>query len=188
MPKEINSARQIKKTGKQLTNLDHELKSVLQFSKNSSDRITTVLIQALGSIKFLVFCIISFAIWIGWNLLFFQGKPFDPFPFPVLQIMVSLFAIILSVSVLINQNRQRKIDEVKSQVEFEVNVRAENEITKLLTMVHEIHQKLGLDSNDDIELEKMKERTDIKQIHQTLENMEIAIDQLSDAHDPEKNL
>jgi len=74
--------------------------------------------------------------------------------------------------VLINQNRQGNIDKTRQQIDFEVNVRAEHEITKALNMLHEIHNKLGLKSGTDEELEEMKEPTDIQLIHKTLEDTE----------------
>jgi len=89
-----------------------------------------------------------------------------------MQMVVSVFAIILSVTVLINQNRQGSMDKTRQQIDFEVNVRAEHEVTKVLNMLHEIHQKLGLNSEEDKELEKMKETTDIEQIHKTLDDTE----------------
>ena len=49
------------------------------------------------------------------------------------------------------------MDKIRQQVDFEVNVRAEHEITKVLNMLHEVHQKLGLNSDTDTELEEMKE-------------------------------
>ena len=146
-----------------------KLRSSLNFQDNKTDQLAVIIITFLGSIKFLVACMLTFLIWIVWNLnLLPVLKPFDPFPFPILEMAVALFAIILSVSVLINQNKQGRIEKIKQQVEFEVNLRAEEEITKVLHMLHDIQQKLGLDSKEDQELEKMKEQTDIKQIHQTL--------------------
>jgi uncharacterized membrane protein len=148
-----------------------ELKSSLEFEKTVTDRFAVFIAKLLGSIGFLIGCIIFFILWIGLNLgatpIF---KPFDPFPFPILEMMVSIFAIILSVSVLINQNRQSRIEKTRQQVDFEVNVRAENEITKILNMLHEIHQKMGLHSEEDLELEKMKKTTDVKEIHKSLDN------------------
>jgi len=148
-----------------------ELKSSLEFEKTGTDRFAVFIAKLLGSIGFLIGCIIFFILWIGLNL----GTtptitPFDPFPFPILEMMVSIFAIILSVSVLINQNRQSRIEKTRQQVDFEVNVRAESEITKILNMLHEIHQKMGLHSEEDQELERMKKETDVKQIHKTLDN------------------
>ena len=150
---------------------DPQLKSALDFTKTGVDKFAVFLVEMLGSIKFLLSCILIFVIWICWNLNFFYPlKPFDPFPFPILELAVSMFAIILSVSVIINQNRQGRIEKIRQQVEFEINVRAEGEVTKMLNMLHEIHRKLGLNSKTDRELEEMKAPTDIKQIHQTLDD------------------
>jgi uncharacterized membrane protein len=88
----------------------------------------------------------------------------------MLTMIVSIFAIILSISVLISQNRDGKRDMIRQQVEFEVNIRAESEITKMLGMLHEIQKKLGITDNTDIELEKMKAETDIHDIHQKLDD------------------
>jgi uncharacterized membrane protein len=148
-----------------------ELKSALDFNKSFADRFATAIALAFGSITFLIACIIFFGVWVLWNSRMIPGlQAFDPFPFPALQISVSIFAIVLSVSVLINQNRQGKIDKLEQQIEFEVNVRAEDEVTKVLAMLHEIHQHLGLNSKEDKELEKMKETTDIEEIHKSLDD------------------
>ena len=143
------------------------LKSSLDFTRSRADRFAVLVATLLGSITFLIICIILFAVWIGYNVN--APHPFDPFPFPILEMSVSIFAIILSVSVLINQNRQGKMDKIRQQVEFEVNVQAEKEITKMLTMLHEIQQKLGIEHNGDKELEEMKANTDVKQIHKNID-------------------
>lgn len=150
-------------------NRDTELRSSLDFTKTRTDKLSVFIVEILGSIKFLLFCMSLFVLWICWNLNLMGLKPFDPFPFPILEMTVSLFAIILSVSVLINQNRQGRMDKIRQQVEFEVNVRAEEEITKMLNMLHTIHQKLGINSNDDKELEEMKENMDVKEIHKSID-------------------
>lgn len=163
-----------KKAGNQLSSdtkqTSTDLKSSLDFTKTPADKFAVLLVQALGSIKFLLFCLVIFVVWICWNLnLFSPLKPFDPFPFPILEMAVSIFAIILSVSVLINQNRQGRIEKIQQQVEFEVNVRAENEVTKMLNLLHDIHKKLGIKTHADVELEEMMSPTDIKQIHKSLD-------------------
>ncbi len=128
--------------------------------------------SAFGSIKFLCICLFLFVVWVTWNLgLLPYLKPFDPYPFFMLTMIVSLFAIILSISVLINQNREGKKNNLQQQIEFEVNVRAENEITKMLEMLHEIQIKMGISSNVDAELEEMKENLDIQKIHDKLHEM-----------------
>lgn len=148
------------------------LKSSLNFTKTPSDQAAIGVINILGSISFLIGCMVFFVIWICWNANLLGLKPFDPFPFPILEMLVSLFAIILSVSVLINQNRQGRIEKVREQVEFEVNIKAEEEITKMLTMLHEIHQKLGISSDADAELEEMKKNTDLRKLQRTIDQKE----------------
>jgi uncharacterized membrane protein len=143
------------------------LKSSLDFTRTRADQFAVWVATLLGSITFLIICIIIFTVWIAYNVN--MPKPFDPFPFPILEMSVSIFAIVLSVSVLINQNRQGKMDKIRQQVEFEVNVRAEKEITKMLTMLHEIQRKLGIEHNGDKELEEMKTNTDVNQIHKNID-------------------
>jgi uncharacterized membrane protein len=157
--------------------VDNHLKSSLNFQKTKTDHLAVFITGVLGSMGFLVGCILVFLVWICWNINLLPFlKPFDQFPFPILQMAVSIFAIILSVAVLISQNRQGRMDKISRQVEFEVNVRAESEVTKVLNMLHDIHQKLGLDSKEDKELEQMKEQTDISQIYQTVDDRDIKPD------------
>lgn len=162
MKKEKNTAAS-EKTG---------LKSSLDLTKTRGDQIAISVINVLGSISFLISCLVFFFLWISWNARLLGLRPFDPFPFPILEMLVSLFAIILSVSVLINQNRQGRIEKIRQQVEFEVNIKAEEEITKMLTMLHEIHQKLGINSDADQELEEMKKNTDLKKLRQRIDQKE----------------
>jgi len=153
---------------KQAPPSDSHLKSSLDFTKTPTDKFAIFTTNVLGSMAFLLGSLAFFTAWIIYNLV--VPNSFDRFPFPILEMVVSLFAIILSVTVLINQNRQGHMDKTRQQVEFEVNVRAEHEITKVLNMLHEIHHKLGLKSgDDDKELQEMKETTDVKQIHQTID-------------------
>ncbi|HEX9295197.1 MAG TPA: DUF1003 domain-containing protein [Polyangiaceae bacterium] len=86
-----------------------------------------------GSIAFLFIHLVLFAAWIAMNV--GSGIPgiamFDPFPFGLLTMAVSLEAIILSVFVLLSQNRQVAKDRIRSDVEYDVNLKAELEIAHL---------------------------------------------------------
>lgn len=81
---------------------------------------------------------------------------------------VSVFAVVLSVSVLINQNRQRRVDKIMQQIEFEINVRAEAEVTKILQMLQEIQNKMGIETKDS-ELEQMKQNVDLGELKKKLD-------------------
>ena len=84
-----------------------------------------------GSMPFLFVNAAWFAAWIAVNTLPLGLHQFDPFPFGLLTMIVSLEAIFLSCFVLISQNRQAEKDHVRSDIEYDVNVKAELEVTHL---------------------------------------------------------
>lgn len=95
-----------------------------------------------GSIPFLLLHCAFFAAWIVVNVGWVPAlEVFDPYPFGLLTMAVSLEAIILSVFVLLSQNRQVAKDRVRGDVEYEVNLKAELEIAHL----HEKMDRLTAD-------------------------------------------
>jgi uncharacterized membrane protein len=83
-----------------------------------------------GSLPFLFIHIGLFAMWIGWNVAF-PARSFDAYPFGFLTLIVSLEAIILSVFVLLSQNRQVERERVRSDIEYDVNLKAEMQIAHM---------------------------------------------------------
>ena len=85
-----------------------------------------------GSIPFLLIHVVIFAVWILLNIEAIPYAPmFDPFPYGLLTMVVSLEAIILSVFVLLSQNRQVANDRIRSDIEYDVNLKAELEVAHL---------------------------------------------------------
>ena len=82
--------------------------------------------------------------------------------------VVSLEAIFLSVIVLISQNRTSKIADLRQELDFIVTLQAEEEITRILTMLDEVHDHLGLNPKDDKELTEMKRKIDINRLREIL--------------------
>ena len=96
-----------------------------------------------GSIPFLFIHVLIFAVWVIWNSIP-RLNPFDPFPFGLLTMVVSLEAIILSVFVLLSQNRQVIKDHIRSDIEYEINLKAELEVAHLHEKVDHLHADLNL--------------------------------------------
>jgi len=94
-----------------------------------------------GSMMFLIMNGIWFITWISLNTLPF-GVQFDPFPFGLLTMIVSLEAIFLSCFVLISQNRQAQKDKVRADIEYEVNIKAELEIAHLHEKTDRIYENM----------------------------------------------
>jgi len=95
-----------------------------------------------GSLTFLNLHLLFFAVWILLNVNWLPGwKPplFDPFPFGLLTMVVSLEAIILSVFVLLSQSRQAEKDRIRGDIEYEVNLKAELEVAQLHEKIDRLH-------------------------------------------------
>ena len=89
------------------------------------------------------FSFIWFFVWIVINVGLVPGmKAFDPFPFGLLTMVVSLEAIFLSLFVLISQNRQTEREKVRNDIEYEVNIKAEVEIRDLHNKVDKMEELL----------------------------------------------
>lgn len=91
-----------------------------------------------GSITFLITHVILFAVWILLNVSL--PHPFDEYPFGLLTMSVSLEAIILSTLLLFSSNRQAARDRIRSDVEYDVNLKAELEIAHLHEKTDKLHE------------------------------------------------
>jgi CRP/FNR family cyclic AMP-dependent transcriptional regulator len=95
-----------------------------------------------GSMPFLLINLIWFVGWIVVNTFRLGIPAFDPYPFGLLTMIVSLEAIFLSCFVLISQNRQAEKDHVRSDVEYEVNIKAELEVAHLHEKTDRIYTEM----------------------------------------------
>lgn len=104
------------------------------------ERITDWVADFSGSLTFLLLNAAWFVVWIGLNV---SGAwRFDPYPFGFLTMVVSLEAIILSILVLLSQNRQAAKDRIRDDVEYDINVKAEMEVGHLHEKVEEIREEM----------------------------------------------
>lgn len=119
------------------TRQERNLMAALTRAQNhAADRITTF----AGSMKFVYIHLVWFAIWIALNVgLAGIDREFDKFPFGLLTLVVSLEAIFLATFVMISQNRQAARSDIRTQLDFENNIRSE------IWSIH-IGQALGIDT------------------------------------------
>lgn len=120
-------------------NINEETEDKSTWVQRAADWVT----EASGSIPFLICHIVLFTVWIVWNTVSgLPGAGFDPFPFGLLTMCVSLEAIILSVLVMLSQNRQVARDRIRNDIEYAVNVSAEAKIAALHEKVDRGHEEL----------------------------------------------
>jgi CRP/FNR family transcriptional regulator, cyclic AMP receptor protein len=120
-------------------------------ARSLGERLSDLLTNIAGDIRFVYFSAAWFFIWIVLNIGVIPGfEPFDGYPFGFLTMVVSLEAIFLSLFVLISQNRQAARDKVRNDIEYEVNVRAGQEIRVLMKQLEEF-QQLTLENFADLD-------------------------------------
>ena len=134
------------------------------------DIITDRMTAFFGSHIFLFANVLIFIIWIVINTgLISEVQPFDKFPFSLLTTSVSLEAIILAILVLISQNRASKVADLREEVQLQVNVLTEEEITRMMWMLVLLLQKNGIPIPKDKRLQQMLRDTDVEKIEKRME-------------------
>jgi CRP/FNR family transcriptional regulator, cyclic AMP receptor protein len=110
-------------------------------------RIADVIADFSGTLIFLGANVLLYTIWIIVNQ---AGSPllFDPFPFSFLSMVVSLEAILLSIFVLISQNRQARKDRIKANLDYQVNLKSELEIGLILKELTDLQNRMELLQQD----------------------------------------
>jgi uncharacterized membrane protein len=121
-----------------------------------------------ASPRFLAAHAIWFAVWILWNSGAVGLRPFDPYPFGFLTLVVSLEAIFLAIFILMAQKRESAIAELREEIGLQVNLRIEEEVTKTLQLVTGLYTRLGHRPGDDPELHDMLQPLDIASIEREL--------------------
>ena len=115
-------------------------------ARSSSERLAGVVTRAAGTAVFAVAHLMWFVVWIGLNTgRVARIKPFDPFPFNLLTMIVSLEAIFLSIWILISQNQMTRQADRRAHLDLQINLLAEQESTATLRTVQAIAQHLGVD-------------------------------------------
>jgi len=121
-----------------------------QDRRTLSEKLADSIASVCGSMPFLLIHVLIFAFWIIWNIepVYHSGfnwlrqAVFDPFPFGLLAMTVSVEAIILSTCLLISQNRQAAKDRIRSDIEYEVNLKAELEVAHLHEKIDHMHAEI----------------------------------------------
>lgn len=147
------------------------LKAKADARRTLSEKFADWVTSRFGSVNFLLVNALWFTIWVVINLgLVPEITPFDPFPFGLLTMIVSLEAIVLAIFVLISQNRAARIDDLREEVDLQVDIITEEEVTKLLELQVAIAQKNGIDTSKDKELQRMLRPMNTNKIEKALQH------------------
>jgi uncharacterized membrane protein len=135
-----------------------------------SERIGDAFTRVMGSLSFVVAHAILFAAWFLINLGLIPGvKPFDPFPFGILTLIVSSEGVFLAIFVLLSQNRMSRMSSQRAHLNLQISLLAEQETTKLLQHLQRISEHLGVpQSGQDHEVERLSQTTHLETLAEEL--------------------
>ncbi len=123
-------------------NIEVELDKKLTFGERLSDRIANF----GGSWRFIIIFFLMLFAWIAINIFLLVRKPFDPYPFILLNLILSCLASIQAPIIMMSQNRKEARDRLRSENDYKINLKAELEIRviheKLDHMVAHQNQKM----------------------------------------------
>ena len=138
--------------------LNREFAQKLTFGQRLSDRLAEV----AGSWMFISVFLVVIVAWITLNAITLLGRPFDPFPFILLNLVLSCVAAVQAPVIMMSQNRQESKDRLRAEHDYRINLKAELEIRalhgKLDQLLH--HQWQRLLEIQEIQLEILGERRD----------------------------
>lgn len=121
------------------------------------ERIAGAITRFSGTMKFVYVHVVVYGFWILANLGAVPGVPkFDP-SFVILAMVASVEAIFLSTFILITQNRMSAVADKRAELDLQISLLAEHEVTKLTALLSAVVDRLGIQTEFDAEVEELKE-------------------------------
>jgi uncharacterized membrane protein len=154
------------------------IKAIAKLEEEALDRRTTAerasdsIVKSIGSTPFLFLHVLLVAIWSTINLNLIPGvRPFDPFPFGILALLLAAESVFLTIFVLISQNRMTREADRRSHLDLQVGMLAEQELTVMLQMLQKLCQHAGVDVNSSSQqVEGFSETTDVHKLASELKD------------------
>jgi uncharacterized membrane protein len=134
------------------------------------ERISIATTNTIGTFTVAVLHLLLFASWMTWNSAAPEGWRFDPYPYGLLTMAVSMEGVLLATLVLITQNRMSRQSDQREHLDLQVDLLAEQEMTMVLRMLGRISDKLGVapDHPEREEARQMMEGTNIYELMEEL--------------------
>jgi uncharacterized membrane protein len=127
------------------------------------DRMADATSRIASGVAFVIGHVIWFTVWILLNTRY--GRSFDPFPFSLLTLVVSLEAIVLTGLVLRAQSRMTMQADRRAELDLQINLLAEQELTAILRVLCAVGEKSGIDvTSCDARVEQFRSQTDVRAI------------------------
>jgi uncharacterized membrane protein len=141
-------------------------------ARSVQDRIADAITAFSGRMAFVYMHIAWFAVWILLNTGRIGVRPFDPFPYGLLTMVVSLEAIFLATFVLISQNRLSAEAEHRADLALHIGLLTEHELTRVLQMLDAIQDKMAIENHANSELADLEMETKPEDVLAEIERLQ----------------
>lgn len=156
----------IRKSAQEILNVRHEVRRRESPGAVLVDRIG----RGLGRPGFFFTMLVTHVGWVVLNLPVFPWQPWDPYPFVLLATITSAEAPLLALVVLMHQQREHRIGELREETSLQVALHVEREATMILRLLRELQEHAGAQSaQDPALLDRMKEFMDPRVLMGALE-------------------
>jgi uncharacterized membrane protein len=139
--------------------------------RSLEERLADVVTRFTGSMRFVYLHVVIFGLWIAINVGWLPLPRFDP-SFVILAMAASVEAIFLSTFVLITQNRMAAIGDKRADLDLQVSLLAEHEITRLITLVTAMANRMGIEEGRDPELFELAQDVHPERVLEEMEENE----------------
>src|SRR5205807_10536404 len=137
--------------------------------KSRRERVSDAITRFTGTIRFVYIHALLFGGWIIWNLGWIHAlNPFDS-SFVILAMAASVEAIFLSTFVLISQNRMQSQAEHRAELDLQISLLAEPEVTQLMNLLDAMAHHLGVDHSTNADIQEVKEDVDPRAVLEAIE-------------------
>jgi uncharacterized membrane protein len=136
--------------------------------KTTEQKVADAITRFTGSMPFVYIHLFLFGTWIICNIGLFPIEPFDP-SFVILAMVASVEAIFLSTFVLISQNRMNEESDKRADLDLQISLLTEHEVTRLISMVSAMAKKLNISEADHPEIEELSKDVLPEEVLTTME-------------------
>jgi uncharacterized membrane protein len=141
-------------------------------ARSMQDRIADAITAFSGRMAFVYVHVVWFGVWILLNTGRIGVRPFDPFPYGLLTMVVSLEAIFLATFVLISQNRLSEEAEHRADLALHIGLLTEHELTRVLQMLDAIQDKMAIENHENSELADLEMETKPEDVLAEIERLQ----------------
>lgn len=125
----------------------------------------------IGNMRFAYVLAFLSAAWVMVDFGWLPGVPrFDPYPYPLLSTITSVLALFLSAFILVSQNRMTEVADQRAELNVQISLLAEHEVTQLIHLVESIAIRVGARQDIDPLLDELKQHVDPLQVIKEIDN------------------